>query len=68
MFAEHLSLNDKNVMSSLINLISAAKCQHLGTLNCVQSYFPYFELKMKLFIVLVAFIAIYCGKRISNKV
>ena len=68
MFAEPLSLNDKNVKSSLINLIIAVKCQHLGTLNCIQFYFPYFDLKMKLFIILTAFIAIYCGKHISNKV
>ena len=68
MFAEPLSLNDKNVKSSLINFIIAVKCQHLGTLDCIQFYFPYFDLKMKLFIVLVAFIATYCGKHISKKV
>ena len=39
MFAEPLSLNDKNVKSSLVNLIIAVKCQHLGTLNCIQFYF-----------------------------
>ena len=68
MFAEPSSLNDKNMKSSRINLIIAVKCQHLGILDCIQFSFPYFDLKMKLFIVLVAFIATYCGKHISNKV
>ena len=43
MFAEPLSLNDKNVKSSRINLIIAVKCQHLGTLDTI--LFSLFRLK-----------------------